>query len=128
MNPKPESSSSSSSSLLKRFAGFFCYAGTGGGGRPGAFPFGLTLNMLPSSSSSSSLLSHILGAALGGAVGGGGRLGFDMGGGGSEDPGFPPIDGRGGLVGAFLAGTNSSSSSSSSRNPATFEGLDELFG
>jgi hypothetical protein len=66
---------------------------------------------------------------LGGAVGGGGRLGFDIGGGGSDEPGLPPIDGReGGLVGAFLAGTNSSSSSSSSRNPATLEALDELFG
>jgi len=82
-----------------------------------------------SSSSSSSLPSHILGAALGGAVGGGGKLGFDIGGGGRDEPCLLPIWGReGGLIGAFFAGTNSSSSSSSSRNPATLDALELLLG
>jgi hypothetical protein len=73
-----------------------------------------------SSSSSSSTPSQILGAALGG----GGRFGLDMGGGGSYDPGLPPICGRDGAAILFFTGIKSSSSSYSSRKPATLEAFE----
>ena len=122
LKPKPLSSSSSSSSSLKRLAGFFYWTGTGGGGSPGAgaLDFGFTENML-SSSSSSSPFSHILGVALGG---GGRFICFDMGGGGSYGPDLPPICGKDGAAIFFLTGIKSSSSSYSSRNPATLDAFE----